>query len=254
MNAAAGKVSGLAYQMVVIDDRHDFQNAQHWAGILADFDCELKSDQLFLTPRKTFHTVEEARDVIEPFLRAWELDSELNANIRIEFRFSSARVDQTDATSSSTTVSVHAAEVLLISDSATAHVSHSSYPSPTQLGLERTQFVEELLVRIRELRTRSHPMLVVAYLFLTQLEYEYGDRKSAASQLNVDQKILQSIGRLSSKNDPDERRKVKGPVDALTEPERQWLFAALPKIALQVAHVESGKKPPALKMGDLPAL
>jgi hypothetical protein len=53
-------------------------------------------------------------------------------------------------------------------------------------------------------------MLVIAYLILTRLEFKYGDRRSAASALNVEPLVLSTLGRLSVKNDPAERRKVKG--------------------------------------------
>ncbi|MGH2748656.1 MAG: hypothetical protein ACRDKB_12140 [Actinomycetota bacterium] len=248
-----GKVEALSYQMIVVDDRHDFDKAGPWTGTIGDFDGELRANQLALTPRSTFHTAEEARDSVEPFLRAWELDSELAGGLQIEFRFSSARVDQTKGGNASTTVMVHTVDALLISEGVTAHISHGNYPAPPASGLKRTQFVDDLLIRVRELRTRSHPMLVVAYLFLTQLEYEHGGRQQAARQLNVEVKILQSLGRLSAKNDPQERRKVKGAIDPLTEPERQWLFAALPKLTWQAAHVESGKMPARLGMNDLPS-
>jgi hypothetical protein len=58
-------------------------------------------------------------------------------------------------------------------------------------------------------------------------------------------------------NDPDERRNVRRrrPVEQLTEAERQWLLAALPRLALQVAEVEAaGSAPTQLTMRDLPSL
>lgn len=97
-------------------------------------------------------------------------------------------------------------------------------------------------------------MLVPAYLALTRLEYEYGGRDQAASALNVSNKVLKKLGRLSATNDPAERRKVHGQVRHLTEPERQWLLAVLPKLTLQVAEVETGSQPPPLDMAALPTL
>jgi hypothetical protein len=95
-------------------------------------------------------------------------------------------------------------------------------------------------------------MLVPAYLVLTRLEFEYGGRDQAAAALNVSPRVLRKLGELTTRNDPAERRKVKGSVNPLAEPERTWLFAVIPRLVLQVAEIEAGSTPPVLDMAALP--
>jgi hypothetical protein len=133
---------------------------------------------------------------------------------------------------------------------ATGVVGHSSYPAPSPTLLAASTLVEELLGWVRDLRERRHPMLVTANLFLTRLLFEYGGLNRAAAALNVTPQVLRKLGELSAKNDPDERRKVKGPVVRLTEAERRWIDAVLPRLAVHVAEIAAGSDPPQLTMAD----
>jgi hypothetical protein len=135
----------------------------------------------------------------------------------------------------------------------TVTVGHSTYPAPATRPLAVSSLVNELLGWIRDLRA-GHRMLVIANLILTRLEFEYGDRRQAAAALDVEFAVLGTVGRLSAKNDPVERRKVEGAADPLTEAERQWIRAVLPKLVLQAATVEAGAQPPRLTMAGLPPL
>ena len=65
-----------------------------------------------------------------------------------------------------------------------------------------------------------------------------------------------TLRKLAAKNDPSERRKVAGVVQRLTDAERGWIIAALPRITRQAAEVEAGSDPPKLNMDspDLPRL
>jgi hypothetical protein len=96
-------------------------------------------------------------------------------------------------------------------------------------------------------------MLVLAYLFVTRVTYEYNSEAAAAAALKVSRQVLR---RLAAKNDPSDPRKVAGPIQRLTDAERDWITAALPRVTRQVAEIEAGSSPPKLDMGppDLPRL
>jgi hypothetical protein len=99
-------------------------------------------------------------------------------------------------------------------------------------------------------------MLIPADLFLTRLEAEHRGRAQAAAALNVSEPVLGKLGELAARNDPLHRRKVKGPPQPLTEAERRWLMAVLPRLTRHVAEIEAGSNPPQLNMADpdLPSL
>jgi hypothetical protein len=243
------RVEILTYELAVLDDRHDFTRAGAWDGDVGGFKCHLEGGTLEARSKADFADVERAKEALDPHLRAWALRAELEDGIRMEFRFRSAR-------------GLHGTHLMVdsaieVDEALAIRVGHGSYPAPSPKALAATPLVEDLLGWVRQLREGRQPMLVLVFLFLTRLEFDYKDRAEAAAGLNVSRPILNTLGRLSEKNDPEERRKVKRgqSVERLTEAERRWLLAALPRIALHVAEVEaSGSRPPQLTMDDLPPL
>jgi hypothetical protein len=243
------RVEILTYELVLFSDRHDFAQAAPWDGDVGGFNCHLEGGTLQARPKTDFADVEHAKEALESHLRAWALWAELEHGIRMEFRFRSAHGPYGRQ--------VMADPATAVGEALDIREGHSSYPQPSPKALAATPLVEDLLGWVRQLRERRQPMLVLVYLFLTRLEFDYKDRGEAAAGLNVSKPILNTLGQLSEKNDPEERRKLKRrqPVERLTEAERQWLLAALPRLALHVAEVEAhGSSPAQLAMDDLPPL
>jgi hypothetical protein len=245
-------VEALYYNFTSLDEGHDFSQAAAWQGNLGGFNCHLADGRLEARPQAHYPDAQSARDALEPHLRAWVLWSELKDGIRIEFKAAGARV--VDRASGSVTVEGQAALAIATAFHATGKVNHSSYPPPSPKPLAASTLVEELLRWVRDLRERRHPMLVIANLFQTRLLFEYGGLDRAAAALNVTPRVLRKLGELSAKNDPDERRKVAGPVVRLTHAERGWILAVLPRLTVQVAEIAAGANPPRLTMADLPPL
>jgi len=244
-------VEVLSYEFTSLDESHDFSAARPWSGRLGDFECQLEAGHLEAGPDRHFASEASARQEIEPHLRGWELRAELQDQLRLRFRFSSARVVDRQPTAGSVSVAAAAAEAAAVAEAANVAVGHSSYPAPPAERLAASPLVNELLGWVRDLRA-GHRMLVIAYLILTRLEFEYGDRRQAASALNVESAVLSTLGKLSVKNDPAERRKVKGSVGPLTEAEKQWIQVVLPRLVFQAAMVAGNVQPSRLTMVDLP--
>jgi hypothetical protein len=252
------RVEGLNYEFRSLEDRHDFSQAAAWEGDLGGFRCRLDQGTLEARPRAHYANVDSARHALERHLRAWELWSELNNIIRVEFLYKSAQVVDRQSTPDSVSVAVdaEAAEVVVVADDATVKLGHGEYPAPPSMDLVTSPLVEELLGWVRDLREGRQRMLVLTYLFFTRLKYEYNDEIHAAAALRVSRKVLVTLRKLAGNNDPSERRKVEGPIQRLTEAERGWITAALPRLTQQVAEIEAGSSPPKLNMGppDLPRL
>jgi hypothetical protein len=177
-------------------------------------------------------------------------------SIRVQYRYKSAQVVDRQSTPDSISVAAHAelAEVGIAANNATVKLGHSQYPSPPSKDLATSPLVEELLGWVRDLREGHQRILVLAYLFVTRLTYEYNSEAAAAAALKVSRQVLVTLRKLATKNDPSERRKVAGPIQRLTDAERDWITAALPRVTRQVAEIEAGSSPPKLNMGppDLP--
>jgi len=248
-------VEVLSYEFVSLDARHDYAQAAAWQGSLGGFRCRLDSGMLEAHPQAHYPTVQSAREALEPHLRAWELWAELEDpnGLRIQFRPSGARTVDT-ASGAGFVEAGDAAIEVETALSITVKVGHRSHPHPSPKALAPSPLVGELLQWVRDLRDGRLPMLVLAYLFLTRLEFEYGGRNQVVTALNVAKPVLHKLGELSAKNDPNHRRKVKGPVAHLTEAEGQWIMTVMPRLAEQAAEVASGSPPPHVTMAELPSL
>lgn len=252
------RVERLSYEFRSLEERHDFSRAAAWEGDLGDFGCRLDQGTMEARPRADYTSADAARQALERHLRAWELWAELTNSIRVQFRYRSAQVVDRQSTPDSISVAAHAelAEVGIAANNATVKLGHSQYPPPPSKDLATSPLVEELLGWVRDLREGRQRILVLAYLFVTRLTYEYNSEAAAAAALKVSRQVLVTLRKLAAKNDPSERRKVAGPIQRLTDAERDWITAALPRVTRQVAEIEAGSSPPKLNMGppDLPGL
>jgi hypothetical protein len=228
------RVEVLFYRLVSLDEGRDFSRATAWEGEVGGFDCRLDGGRLEARPRNDYPSTARAREALEPHLCAWELWAELGNGMRIQFTYAGAPGELTGV---GTTVSTGFANL------------DSSYPWPSPKPLATSLLVEDLLGWVRQLR-EGRPMLIPTYLFLTRLEAEYGGRNQAAAELNVSWSVLDKLGKLSARNDPLHRRKVKGPPQPLTEAERRWIMAVLPRLTRHVAEQEARSNPSQLNMGD----
>jgi hypothetical protein len=167
-------------------------------------------------------------------------------SIRVQYRYKSAQVVDRQSTPDSISVAAHAelAEVGIAANDVTVKIGHGEWPPPPSNDLATSPLVEELLGWVRDLREGRQRMLVLAYLFVTRLTYEYDSEAAAAAALKVSRQVLVPLRRLAAKNNPSERRKVAGPIQRLTDAERDWITTALPGVTRQVAEIEAGSSPP----------
>ncbi len=247
-------VEELAYDFVPGDERHDYSNAAPLNATLGPFTVHLEGGMLVATPLVHFGSEGEARETLRPHLASWELRAELESNRPIRFRFANSRIIDRQPTPGAKVVAVGLASEINLAGSVTARALYRDFPTPANDAFADTGIVEELRAFIDHHRRGRVRLLVAAYLVLSLVEYEFGDRAAAVKALSVDPKVLSTLGRLSVVNDPRERRKVRGPERPLTGEEHTWLPKAMSLITLQVAAVEAGRTPPILSMSDLPPL
>lgn len=117
-------VETLGYELVLLDNRHDFAQAGVWSGDLGSFKCRLEGGWLEARPQADFADVDGAKQALDPHLRAWALRAELEDNIQMEFKFRSAQ--------GPSGTQVMADSAIGVGEALDVAIGHISYPRPHQ--------------------------------------------------------------------------------------------------------------------------
>jgi hypothetical protein len=210
---------------------------------LANFD--VAENRLRITPAEHFANEEEAREAIEPFLRAWEIDTDLKSNIGM-IRFKFARVDVVDRDppppGSSQVIHVKGASYMVFGGSASLHLTCSKYPEPPA-AFRATPEVQHAYRRWLGFRSGKEPLQAMSYYVLTVAESAAGGRQAAARKFQIQEDVLGTIGRLSStKGDETTARKAGAgnQYEDLSAGEKRWLEEAVRLLIRRLGEHASG--------------
>jgi hypothetical protein len=253
MHYAIGSGEGIFYR-----DPEALSFSNH----LGDFD--LVDKELRIQPTEHFSNEEEARTAIEPFLRDWEIESDLTSNVGA-IRFTFARVELIDRDppppGGPLVINMKAAiGAFAVTGNASLHLTYRMYPKPSQTFCATSE-VQLAYRRWIGFRSGKEPLPAMAYFVLTLLESLAGNRPSAARIFQIDQDILKTMGNLSStKGDESTARKVGRksgsvvPFQELSGAEKQWLEEAVRRVIHQLGQRASGAPLALLSMDDLPSI
>jgi len=219
-----------------------------------------------------FASVEEARQVVDPFLRLWEFATDLHdPSDRFRFVYETAKViDRNPPPPGSVVVNLGVGRVVVAGMDAVAHVSRSKWPDPPR-NLAISPDADVLWRRWWRYREQKQEgLLAAAYWALTTAEAAPGAvapamrprhtskrRQTAAAFFNIEPEVLDTIGELTStRGGEDESRKAEGRSAQLSHAERRWLEAAFRALVRRVAEqaYHGGPPPIPLRMSDLPKL
>lgn len=214
-------------------------------NLLGNF--KLADGRLVINPAEHYSDPEQAREIIEPFLRAWEIEADLRGNHKtIRFKFLRAEiVDRALDSKNKTTphsFSVTGTTHITIIPRSTMQLILNSYPSPP-VTFRSTPEAAVAFNRWMQFREGKEPLQSMAYFVLTVLENNAGGRKNAAKIYRIDNKFLKEFGRLSStKGTPANARKFQfgGNMVQLTDQEQHWLDAATRLIIRRLGEHASG--------------
>ncbi len=202
----------------------------------------------------------EARAVVEPVLRAWELAADLRLGIRkLRFQFEKAEViDRTPMPPGRGNIYAHLKVVSALTASlgtVSTHVTLQAYPEPPG-DFRITPDVETLSNRYQGYRDGREPLLSMAYFCLTVLEAAAGGRREAATTYNIEYDVLKKLGELTSvRGDPRTARKMlTPPMPPLSGAEDAWLQETIKQIIWRVGDQRSPANLPPITMADLPRL
>ncbi|HEY1979288.1 MAG TPA: hypothetical protein VGH13_04315 [Xanthobacteraceae bacterium] len=199
--------------------------------------------------------VSDARAVVEPFLRAWELNAALNSGPG-EFEFVFERANIIERAPKPGVVGAAAFAAVGVMETTRAMVSKFSFPPPPLQGVARDATVDLMFERYCRLREQRTTLSDAANYCLTALEMAALGRKQASARFNVDLPVLRTLGELAATKGGKEARKAKASEAEYTPAERDWLTKVLPLIIRRAAEVAFDPDAPRqqISMADLPQL
>ena len=248
MNYEVGSGEGISYR-----DPEPISFSNH----LGTFD--LRDKKLRISPTEHFSDEDEARRAVEPFLRAWEIEADLNSNVgMIRFKFERAELVDRDPPppGSSQVIQVKVASMALVGGSVSFHLTCKKYPQPPKTFRATTE-IQHAYRRWIGFRSGKEPLQSMAYFVLTLLESAAGGRQGAARSFQIDVAVLRTIGQLSSTKGDENTARKAGPgiqFQELSGAERQWLEEAVRRVIHRLGEHASGAPLALISITDLPSI
>ncbi|MFI5252979.1 MAG: hypothetical protein ACHQQQ_11180 [Bacteroidota bacterium] len=222
---------------------------------------ELADGKLRCEMKKNFATEEEARKVVDPFLKAWEIDADLRlgrGTLRFDFKRAEI-VDRSpvipDDNHKHIILSAETGAISVAGHSAIICRTQNTYPEPPR-SFRLTPDADSLWFRYQGYLDGREPLLSMVYFCLTVLESTANGRNSASRKYNIALTILDKIGDLTSKHGDHRiaRKASKGGNPPLTGEECVWLETAVKLLIWRVGdNLEAISLSP-ITMADLPKI
>lgn len=247
-------VTALHYRFVSETDLDSFASAAPWSGSLGTFSCALSDGVLTAIPAVEFRDRDAAKRALEPHLRAWEQGAFLSPSAyRIRFEYDRSDVEEVDPQPGSMTIFVETIGVTATAFAPTIRRGNAEYPSVDPLFV-RSPLTDLLIERLRRTRDGGETWPAFAYFVLTRIEAEFGGEKGAIAALAVSRNVLEGIGTICAKGDPDIGRKAGRTPETITSSERAWLEAVVARLIRRVGEHAGGRPLQQITMADFPPL
>ncbi len=241
----------LGYDLICDEDT-SFESAPPLQFSSAVCDIEVADGKLEAHLKGAYSSVEEARAVVEPLLRAWIIRNGVSvgrSEFRVKSTFASYFLDRPPdslLTLGTPTITFLAAGRLQI----TLRNKYPDFPA----DFIASPLVETLWHRYRGHLLGREPLLSMAYFCLTAVQIEAGGRHQAYAQFGVEEGVLRKIGELTSRHGDDRSaRKVVRNQLPLTGQEQRWLEAAVKALILRIGGA-SANVLATLRLTDLPLI
>ena len=215
--------------------------------------CEMKTH---------FSTAEAARAVVEPVLRAWEVDADLRRNRgELRFTFDGAEIiDHSPVPLGVVRAHAHIVQSLQVTCGAgivSVHVECANYPNPP--GMFRLNpDAESILLRYQGHLDGREPLPAMAYFCLTVLESKVagGPRRKlrAGAEYRIDKAVIKNMGELSTDHGDLLNARKATAMKPLTGQERAWLEAAVKMLIWRLGDTRDLSALALITMADLPRL
>jgi hypothetical protein len=253
-------VKALYYSVIVGKDV-DYDNAQPLLENTDEFEFSLEQNSAVFTMKKHYASVDEAKSVVEEYLRSWYILIGLeHGPDDLQLKFSHTDIiDRAPSTGKKViNLQAHCLIQSHASDTVSLHISKNKYPDFPK-NFRASVDVETMYTRYKSYLQGRETLTSMAYMCLTILETGAGGRKKAGKQYNIEYGVLDTLGNLtSSKGGPEDARKFPkdGKYDPLHYKERAWIeyvIKALIRRTGEYAYNSKGKLKQ-LSLKDFPDL
>lgn len=226
------------------------------------FRIDLKDGTLTATMNEHHPDEKSARNVVEPFLRAWEIDVALrDGRSELHFAFESAETIDRVPTPSAASMTLHGvctAGKMGFASRTKLTLKRARYPDPP-IRLTVTPPLEAMWYRYERCQAGREQLLPMAYFCLSVFQHSAEGRGNAARRYCVHRDVLDRLGELTSEcGDLATARKVNAAsaLRPLTTLEEAWIQDVLRilirRMGEYAADSRATLKP--ITMRDLPRL
>jgi hypothetical protein len=259
-------VVSLRYRLET-DNTRSFANPSPLNGEKEPITWRLADGVLTCEMKTHYASPEEARAVVHPFLRGWELDEPLREGGLRAFWFTFEKAEVVDRNP----LPPGTPQVIQLSSISSAgaglqaslHRSQPMYPTPP-VRFEVSPDIETLWHRYEGCRQGREPLLAMAYFCLSLLEWRASSRpgrgsarKKIKAEYGIAEDVVSTLGDFTTNlGDEKTARKlsVRNTRREPTTQEATWIDAAIRIIIHRVGeHAADPMAPwPMLRMSDLP--
>lgn len=210
---------------------------------LKDFDILLENNVLKIQMKSHYAKELEARKIVEPFLRCWELDTALSiGNNAMEFVFTTSEIiDRTPPLQGQPiTMQISSSIYGVASIKAKLLLTKKEYPQPP-INMCYSADVESIWKRYQSFIEGREPLLSMAYFCLTVLQARANGQREIPNKYMIDIKVLKKLGELTSeRGDTSEARKLQSSSNfkSLTANEKNWIQELIKKIIRRKAEYD----------------
>ena len=260
-------VKALHYRVTVGEDI-DYDNAPSVSESTDEFGLSIDGDIAIFKMKKHYPTADEARAVVDEYLRAWEILIGLEHDPD-DLCFVFDRPDVIDRSPHETEKNIMNSQAHVAASTATSnvhlHVSRDRYP-PFPQNFIASLDAETMYLRYRAYRQNREKLTSMAYMCFTVLTASAGGQgkakgnkklEKAADQYNISSKVLNKLSRLSTeRGDATEARKYpkNGTFTPLSPKEKEWIVSVIKALIRRVGEYECARSTGAelkqITMGD----
>jgi hypothetical protein len=222
-------VKTLCYKVLTGKDV-DYKNAPILNENTPEFELSLSNEEAIFTMKQHYSSADEAKAVVEPYLRAWDiLIGLVHGPDDLQLMFDHADIIDRAPTPNTINLQAHVSVHSKTSDEVQLHVSRGKFP-PFPKNFISSLDVDLMYLRYKFYCEGREPLTSMAYMCLTVFQASAGGRKEAADMYCIDYDILDIIGRLTStKGGPEEARKCNkhDRFDHLLPEEKEWIVSVV---------------------------